>query len=264
MKFTIITSCFNRQGSIRAAIESVLCQAYKDIEYIIVDGGSTDGSREIIEKYRDRVAKIIFEPDRGMYEGINKGIRAATGDVIALCHSDDRLYDENTVARIAQEFEQTGADMVYADGVYLRRRNMDADEPARIWESGACNNQKLHLGWLPLHTTCYIKKKVYEEFGLYDESLKIAADTKFLLNILYNQKVKSVYLPRMVVKMRMGGYSTDIRHFQNMWNEDVQIYKDLGFRLPVANKMAKMAWKIPQYMKAILWKKKYQKRIDNE
>ena len=250
MKVSIITSCFNRQASIRASIESVLCQTYKNIEYIIVDAGSTDGSREIIEEYRDRVAMIIFEPDRGMYEGINKGIRAATGDVIALCHSDDRLYAADTVECMVQELQRTGADLIYADGVYLRRRNMDQDEPARIWESGATKKWKLRCGWLPLHTTCFIRRSVFEKYGLYDESYKIAADTKFLLNILYKENVKTAYLPQMVVKMRMGGFSTDIRHFCHMWEEDVRVYRELGFHFPHLNKLMKLSRKVPQYVKA--------------
>lgn len=252
MKVSIITTCFNRKGTIRAAIESVLGQTYEDIEYIIVDGGSTDGSREIIEEYRDRVAKIIFEPDRGMYEGLNKGVRAATGDVVAVCHSDDRLYSPNTVRLMVETLQRTNADMAYADGLYLRRRSQKKDEPARVWKSGNCSLWKLRCGWLPLHTTCYIRKSVYDSTELYDESYGIAADTKFLLDILYRKKIKTTYVPQFVVKMWMGGNSTDSNHFQHMWNEDLRAYHEMGFHYPTINKLMKMAWKVPQFVNAKL------------
>lgn len=250
MKVSIITCCYDRVNTIANAIESVLSQTYDNIEYIIVDGGSTDGSRELINKYKDRVAKIIFEADRGMYEGINKGIRAATGDVIALCHTDDVLYAPDTVAEMVKVLEDTGADMAYADGLYLRRRNMEHEEAARVWKSGKCTRGKLRCGWLPLHTTCYVKKEVYDRYGLYDESYKIAADTKFLLNILYKHKIKTAYLPKYVVKMRMGGTSTNIHKMQEMFVEDKRVFKEMGFRMQSLAKVMKMMWKVPQYVRA--------------
>lgn len=250
MKVTIITCCFNRAGTIEHSINSVISQSYKDIEYIVVDGGSTDGSREIINKYADNIAVKIFEPDRGMYEAINKGVRASTGDVIAFCHSDDRLNGPDTVESIVHEFEKTGADMVYADGIFLRRRSSSHEEPARIWEGGICKPWKLKCAWLPLHTTCFIKKSVYDKCGLYDESYKISADSKFLLDILNNHKIKVAYLPKVVVKMRMGGTSTSSTHFQEMWQEDLRAFKETGFKFPTVRKVMKMMWKVPQLIKA--------------
>lgn len=250
MKVSIITSCYNRHTTIRKAIESVLGQTYPDIEYIIVDGGSTDGSREIISEYRDRVSKIIFEPDNGMYEGLNKGVKAATGDVIAVCHSDDRLYSPNTVEMMVRKLQESDADIAYADGVYLRRRSQHHDEAARIWKSGKCHRWKVRCGWLPLHTTCYIRKSVYDKVGLYDESYAIAADTKFLLSALYHYHCKSVYVPAKVVKMWMGGYSTNTATFKKMWAEDLKAFREIGFHLPTLNKMMKMGWKVPQFVRA--------------
>ena len=117
MKVSIITSCFNREETIAQAIESVLGQDYPHVEYIVVDGASRDGSLQVIERYKDRIAKMVSEPDKGMYEGINKGIRAATGDVVGLLHSDDFLFDAHVVSRIVQCFEDTGADFVYGNGL---------------------------------------------------------------------------------------------------------------------------------------------------
>lgn len=252
MKVTIITCCFNRVGTIESSIRSVLSQTYNDIEYIVVDGGSTDGSRDIIDRYQDRISVKIYEKDRGMYEAINKGVKVATGDVIAFCHSDDKLYDPGTVQSIVDEFQRTDADMVYADGVYIRRRGIGRgkEEAARVWEGGICKPWKLRCAWLPLHTTCYIKKSVYDRCGLYDESYKIAADSKFLLDILNNHKIKVAYLHRMVVKMRMGGKSTITNHFQLMWGEDIKAFRETGFKYPVLMKLCKMLWKVPQFVKA--------------
>lgn len=248
MKVTIITSCFNRVDTIRATIESVLSQTWTDLEYIVVDGGSTDGSREIIDKYRDRIDKVIFKADHGMYEGINNGIREATGDIIALCHSDDVLYDRHTVEAVVRVFEQQPqTEMVYADGIFV---NDKTGKASRIWKGGNVNRWRLACGWLPLHTTCYVRKEVYERYGCYDESYRIAADTKFLLNIIYRQHIASTYLPRYVVKMRMGGVSTDRNKRNAMWQEDIRVFHETGFRFPTVMKIMKMTWKPTQFVKA--------------
>lgn len=249
MKVSVITSCFNRAETIRDTIESVLAQTYPDIEYIVVDGGSTDGSREIIESYRDRITKIIFKPDRGMYEGINNGIREATGDVIALCHSDDVLFDSHTVEKVVEAFEQHPyAEMVYADGVFTNQQG----RAVRVWKGKSFRRWLVCCGWLPLHTTCYIKREVFSRYGLYDESYKIAADTKFLLSVFYKYHIPTAYLPQMVIRMRMGGASTNKQTQQAMWREDIRVFSELGFRFPVAMKIMKMMWKPSQFIRGWL------------
>ena len=141
MKISIITSCFNREATIGQAIESVLSQDYPDIEYIVVDGASKDRSLEVINRYKDRISKIISEPDKGMYEGINKGIKAATGDIIGLLHSDDFLYAKDTISRMAQEFERTGADFVYGNGLFVDPDN--TDKVIRNWMGGSYSKWKV-------------------------------------------------------------------------------------------------------------------------
>ena len=123
MKVTIITSCYNREQTIRGCIESVLSQDYPDIEYIVVDGASQDNSLSIINEYKDKISKIISEPDHGMYEAINKGIRMATGDVIALCHSDDFMFAKDTVSHVVKKMEETDCDFLYADGIFVNEQN---------------------------------------------------------------------------------------------------------------------------------------------
>lgn len=243
MKVSIITTCYNRVKTIQGAIDSVLAQDYPDIEYIIVDGLSNDGSIAIINKYRDRLAKFVSEPDSGMYEAINKGIRMATGDVIGLVHSDDFLYDNHVISDVVKKFEDTGADIVYGDGIYVNSQN--TQKIVRNWIGGTYYRWKVACGWLPLHPTCYIRREVMMREGLYDESYKIAADTDLLIRYLYKAQLNVVYLKRRLIRMRMGGLSTDSEKRKLMWEEDVRIAKSFGFH-GIPYKIMKMIWKVPQ------------------
>lgn len=250
MKITIITSCYNREETVACAVKSVLAQDYPDIEYIIVDGASTDGSRRVIEETirGHSNVKYISEPDNGMYEAINKGIRMATGDVIGLMHSDDFFYDSQVVSRIAELMEQSGADFLYGDGLFVDA--VHTDKVVRKWIGGIYSKWKVRHGWLPLHPTCYIRRSVYDKYGLYDEMFKIAADTDFLVRTLISAKLKVVYLKNYVVMMRMGGLSTDSARRKQMWEEDIMVYRRY-VRFPTITKIEKMMWKVPQFVKAV-------------
>lgn len=247
MKVSIITSCYNREKTIAQAIESVLGQDYPQIEYIVVDGASTDGSLAAIGRYADRIARIISEPDKGMYEGINKGIRAATGDIVGLLHSDDFLFSTHTVSRIVEEFRKTNADFVYGNGLFVDAG--DTGKVIRNWIGGSYSKWKVRHGWLPLHPTCYIRRECLDRYGLYDESYRIAADSDLLVRYLYEADLKVAYLDEYIVRMRMGGLSTDSRRRKQMWDEDLRMYRSHGFPA-LATKLMKMAWKIPQFISA--------------
>ena len=248
MKVTIITSCYNREQTIRGCIESVLSQDYPDIEYIVVDGASKDNSLSIINEYKDKISKIISEPDHGMYEAINKGIRAATGDVIGLVHSDDFLFSNQTVSHIVQRFEDTHADFLYGDGLFVNSEN--TDKVVRNWIGGTYRLWKVRHGWLPLHPTCYIRREVMERKGLYNESYKIAADSDFLFRYLLGGELSVTYLKEYIVRMRMGGLSTDSDRRKQMWKEDIRLYQSHGMN-PTITKVEKMMWKIPQFIGAL-------------
>jgi glycosyltransferase len=247
MKVSIITTCYNRETTIRGAIESVLAQDYPYIEYIVVDGASKDGSLDVINEYRGKITKIVSEPDHGMYEAINKGIRMATGDVIGLVHSDDFLYDNHTISAIVDEFRKTNADFIYGDGIYVNAEN--TQKVVRNWIGGKYYRWKVRCGWLPLHPTCYIRRDVMMREGLYDESYKIAADTDLLVRYLYKANLKVVYLKRKIIRMRMGGLSTDNEKRKAMWNEDIRLYSAHGF-WAFPTKIMKMMWKVPQFIEA--------------
>ena len=251
MKISIITSCYNRVSTIRGAIESVLSQDYPDIEYIIIDGASTDGSveviRDAIEGHEDKV-KFISEPDHGMYEAINKGIRMATGDYIGLVHSDDFLYSSHTISDIVKRLKETRADFLYGDGLFVNAEY--TDKVVRKWIGGTYRLWKVRHGWLPLHPTCYIRREVMEKLGGYDESYMIAADTDLLVRYLLDNHVKTDYLKKYIVRMRMGGMSTDNSRRAKMWKEDIRVYSSHGFKHVTLTKIEKMLWKVPQFVMA--------------
>lgn len=258
MKVSIITSCYNRANTIEGAIKSVFKQDYKDIEYIIIDGASKDNSQSIIETTikdapKNVNVKYISEPDKGMYEGINKGIRMATGDIIGLCHSDDFIFDEHVISDYVREFERTNADLIYADGLFVNA--VDITKPVRRWIGGKYSKWKVRHGWLPLHPTCYITRVAMEKYGLYDESFKIAADSDLLVRYLLKKDIKVAYLNgRFVIRMRMGGMSTDATKRKKMWDEDIRVYKGHGFKHLTFTKLQKMTWKLPQFVMAIIRK----------
>lgn len=252
MKVSIITSCYNRESTIREAIESVLGQDYPNMEYIVVDGASKDNSLQIINEYKDRIATIISEPDKGMYEAINKGIHAATGDIIGLVHSDDFFYSKDTISRIVSEFERTGADLVYGNGLFVSFE--DTSRVVRNWISGTYSKSKVRRGWLPLHPTVYIRRECMEQWGLYDESYKIAADSDLLVRYLYKASLKVAYLNEYVIKMRMGGLSTDKKRMKQKWGEDLRLYRAHGFN-PYWALSLKIASKVPQFVQAKFMKK---------
>ena len=251
MKTSIITSCYNRVSTIRGAIESVLAQDYADIEYIIVDGASTDGSVEAIQEAiagKEGQVKFISEPDHGMYEAINKGIRMATGDYIGLVHSDDFLYSSHTISDIVKRLKETRADFLYGDGLFVNPEN--TDKVVRKWIGGTYRLWKVRHGWLPLHPTCYIRRDVMEKLGGYDESYMIAADTDLLVRYLLDNHVKTDYLKKYIVRMRMGGMSTDNSRRAKMWKEDIRVYSSHGFKHVTLTKIEKMLWKVPQFVMA--------------
>lgn len=251
MKVSIITSCYNREATIRGAIESVLGQDYPNIEFIVVDGASKDNSLQVINEYQDRITKIISEPDHGMYEAINKGIRMATGDIIGLVHSDDFLYSPQTISHIVNRFNETKADFLYGDGLFVNAEN--TDKVVRNWIGGDYRLWKVRNGWLPLHPTCYIRREVMLKRGLYNESYKIAADSDLLFRYLLGGDLTVAYLNEYIIKMRMGGLSTDKERRKQMWNEDIKMYNSHGMS-PTITKIEKMLWKVPQFIKAKLMK----------
>lgn len=205
MRVSIITVSFNSRETIEDTIVSVLKQKYSDIEYIVVDGGSADGTLDVVNKYSQRISRIISEPDHGMYDAINKGIGLATGDIIGLLHSDDVYATDHAVKDIIEEFEP-GIDSVYADLVYVERGNLE--KVVRYYDSSVFHVLRFAYGWMPAHPTCFFRKSVYDKYGLYKEDYRIAADFELLVRFYAKFEVSHRYLHKVIVKMRNGGLST--------------------------------------------------------
>ncbi len=203
MKISIITITFNSAKTIQRALESVLSQTYPDIEHVIVDGASSDGTKEIIEAYAKKHQNVrwISEPDKGIYNAINKGIRMATGDVIGFLHSDDVFFSPDSIGQIAAAFEDEKVDVVYGDLQYCK-----GPKVVRRWKSNDFNPCALKYGWMPPHPTVYVRREVYQQVGEYDEWFRISADYDMMLRI-FTAGYKSKYIPQVLVCMEVGGAS---------------------------------------------------------
>ena len=206
IKISIITVVWNNKETIRDAIDSVLSQTYKDIEYIIIDGASTDGTVEIIKSYGNKITKFTSEPDNGLYDAMNKGIKLATGDVIGILNSDDFYIDEFVIEKVVKVFEEQEVDSLFADLVYVKPDNVK--KTVRHYDSSQFNPEKFAYGWMPAHPTFFVKRSAYEKYGLFKTDYKIAADYELLVRLLYKHKLTYSYLQEVTIKMRMGGMST--------------------------------------------------------
>lgn len=205
MKITIITAVYNRQNTIGQALVSVASQSYKNVEHIVVDGASTDGTLSEIKAHMRRSVRLISEPDDGIYDALNKGIQAASGDVIGLMHSDDFFAHDEVLEYVARHLDQCGSDAVYGDLDYVSAT--DPNKVVRHWVSGAYSRRKLAWGWMPPHPTLFLRRHVIDRFGAYDTSYQIAADYEAILRWFGRGSVMPAYIPEVLVKMRVGGES---------------------------------------------------------
>lgn len=210
-KISIITVALNSQSTIKNTIESIGNQVYKNIEYILIDGASTDWTLDILAFYKDKINYFISESDEGIYDAMNKGIRAATGDIIGILNSDDFYPNNEVLSKVAKVFEDSNCDCLYGDLVYVDQG--DASKVVRYWQSGSFKKSKLKTGWMLPHPTFFVKKEIYEKYGLYNTELKSAADYEMILRLLKRYQVSVEYIPEIIVKMRQGGKSNS-----SIWN----------------------------------------------
>jgi len=205
MKISIITVVLNNKNKISVAIDSVVKQTNANIEYIVVDGGSSDDTPAVVKSYGTKVSKFICEPDKGIYDAINKGILISTGEVVGLLHSDDIFGNEQIISMITEVFDNTRADGVYGDLVYVNKENLN--KVIRHWKSGPFKTSMLNRGWMPPHPTLFLKRKIFDNYGLYDTGFKISSDYDFMLRIMSRPELKFEYLPQIITLMRVGGAS---------------------------------------------------------
>jgi len=245
MKVSIITVVFNGVRMIEDCIKSVTRQTYPNIEHTVIDGGSTDGTVETVERYSDRIAKFISEPDNGMYDAMNKGIKAATGDIIGILNSDDFYVDEHVIEDIVRTITENKTDSCYGDIVYVDRDI--PDKIVRIWNAGEFRKDKFKKGWMPPHPAFFVKKKIYEQYGYLNLSFPLAADYELMLRFLYKYKVSTTYIPKVLVKMRAKGTSKPGTYTLRTMVENYKAWKVNNLNYPITM-LLKPFSKISQFL----------------
>lgn len=204
MKISVITCVYNRVATIADAIDSVSAQTYGEVEHIIVDAQSDDGTLDVIRARQHDRLHLESGPDAGIYDALNKGCARATGDIVGVVHSDDWLADERVLAWVAAAFAE-GADVVYGDLDYVSAR--DPSRVIRAWKTGAFNLARLKWGWMPPHPALFVRRELLAELGFYNTTYRIAADYDLVLRLFSRTSLRAAYIPRVLVKMRTGGAS---------------------------------------------------------
>lgn len=245
MKVSIITVCFNAVDTIQDTILTIAKQNYGHKEHIVIDGGSTDGTQEIIKK-SPSVSKYIFEPDDGIYDAMNKGIKAATGDIVGILNADDFYENENVLSDVAAAFSDPLTDVVYGDLVYVDKEN--TDKIIRYWKSRCFVPGLFQRGWMPAHPTFFVRKHYFDELGYYDTEYKIQSDFELTMRFLEIHRLNSVYLPNIMIKMRMGGVSNN--SISNIIKGNIESYKACkknNLNVPIYFHLIKILSRIPQF-----------------
>jgi glycosyltransferase len=231
VKISIITASLNAGATIRDCLESVQGQTHGDVEHIVVDAASTDGTLAVLDEYQGRLARVISEPDRGIYDGMNKGLRLATGEVVGILNADDMYFSPQVLAKVARVFAEKRVESCYGDLVYVapakggakvpagfsprpdplphgeRGLKKEGDRVVRYWRSGEFAPGKFYQGWMVPHPTFFVRRQVYERYGGYNLDLGTAADYELMLRLLLRHRISTAYLPEILIRMRAGGAS---------------------------------------------------------
>jgi len=248
MKISIITVVFNAEQTIEDALKSVASQSYPDVEHIVIDGASTDNTLSIVQTYTKHLAHIVSEPDRGIYDAMNKGIALASGDVIGLLNADDVYQDDTVLQQVADAHVDPDLDACYADLVYVQQKNLD--KVVRYWRSRVYKQGLCFTGWMPAHPTFYLKRKIYQQVGLYNTDLAYQADLEFCARAFESHKISSLYIPRLWVRMRLGGVTNNSisNVLKGNW-ESYKALKKIGLkRNPISYFAVKFGAKLPQFL----------------
>jgi glycosyltransferase involved in cell wall biosynthesis len=206
MKVSVITACYNSAQTLGETIESVAQQTYRDIEHIVVDGGSTDGTLELISRHRGSIATLVNGPDKGIYDALNKGVAASTGDMIAFLHSDDVYAGNDVIESLVGEIGRHSLDVIFGDVAFVRPENLQ--RVVRLYSSRRFHPSRIGWGWMPAHPALFVSKRIFRRFGAFKTDYKIAADFEFVARIFARPDFQYRYVPKVLVKMRMGGVST--------------------------------------------------------
>jgi len=244
-KISIITVCLNSEKTIGNAIQSVLNQNYPNIEYIIIDGGSTDNTLHIIDQYKDVVDKLHSGPDKGIYDAMNKGLRIATGDYVGILNSDDVYADYDILSKVITAMDTHQVDSVYGDLVYVAEHNTQSI--TRYWKSKNFSRRKFRQGWMVPHPTFFVRREVYQQYGMFNPSFRISGDYELLLRLLYRHQISTHYIPEVIVVMRSGGASNQsIKNGLRANIEDKKAWLVNNIPAPIHTRFFKPVRKIPQ------------------
>ena len=245
LKISLITVTRNAEKTLSRCIESVIEQNYNNIEYIIIDGGSTDGTLQIIDQYKQHISYFISEPDAGIYDAMNKGIKISSGNILGILNSDDFFTYKGIISCIAETFSGQDVDALYGNLVYL---NIDG-KIVRNWKSGNYAHGLFNWGWMPPHPTFYCKRSLFESLGLYDTRFGTAADYELMLRFIHLHKIKVYYLNKTMVNMTLGGVSNkSFRSRFKAWYFDYKAMKKNGISWPLLCLFLKPVRKIVQYV----------------
>lgn len=226
MRVTIVTVCFNAASTVESALDSVANQKNVNVEHIVVDGVSTDGTLELIKKHKDVI--LVSEADEGIYDAMNKGIALATGDIIGVLNADDFYKNNAVLSDVVQCFSDKTLDACYGDLVYVDQ--IATDVIVRYWKSKPYRSELFKQGWMPAHPTFFVRKSVYERLGCFNLAYKIAADFELLFRFIEKNKIKTTYIPKVMVKMRLGG--TTNASFANIITQNKEIIATLRQHYP--------------------------------
>jgi glycosyltransferase len=245
MKVTLITPTFNSATTLRDTLDSIQAQDYPSIEHIIVDGGSKDDTMTIAATY-PHISRIISEPDNGLYDAMNKGLRAATGNIVGILNSDDFYANNRIISSVVDRLSKTGCDALYGDLLYVEAR--DTGKVIRYWKSRPFKPALFYRGWMPPHPTFFVRRTIYEQFGGFNLDFRFSADYELMLRFLFKHRVSVCYLPETMVLMRTGGMSNaSLSNRVSANREDQKAWKVNGLRPRFYTRYLKPISKLRQF-----------------
>lgn len=246
-KISVITAVYNNVSTIEDTILSVISQTYPDVEHIIIDGASTDGTMDVVRRYMEKIAVVRSEPDGGIYDAMNRGLALATGDIIGFLNGDDVYATPRALEEVARTIETRKVDACYGDLIYVDR--IEVRKVVRYWQSQAYRDGLFEKGWMPAHPTFYVKKWVYEKYGGYDLAYRRQSDFELTMRFLAIHKITSAYIPKVLVRMRSGGVSQEMMHILEGNIEAYRACRKYSLNITPFFIVQKILSRIPQFFR---------------
>ncbi len=246
MKLSIVMPVYN-DIRVARALGSVLSQRHDgQLELVLIDGGSTDDTLDVLAGYRDRISILVSERDQGIYDAMSKGIARATGDVVGILNADDRYQDETVLQKVLNAFHDPQTEATYGDCVYVDGN----DRVARYWRSGRYRPYKFYLGWMPPHPTFFVRRSLYQQYGVFNQQYHIAADYELMLRLALKHKVRLRYIDNVLVRMSLGGASNrSLKNIARANREVLQAWRSNGLACGYLVPLFKLAQKPIQYLR---------------